>query len=253
MLTSIANRTTFLRALCLTGLPVFVCGCFHPGMYQRSPYGQPMYAPQQNLNPGYGAPAYGAPGSLVIPESSGQPYVPNGGSTYDQDPGDDDFRRSDGPFYGTEDEVPEGDRVPLPNGSGGGNFMEDDDLGRPTTQLIPTDDGGQNSVARPVAYETSEGDTMPPEFGFDRADYRWLQGLLHYDPNLRAYVVEYSLAADDTFGGALRLKVDPALVKARGLRDGHPVEVRGHIEQPNSGNAVYHVEAIRRLATRVAM
>ncbi|APZ96957.1 hypothetical protein [Fuerstiella marisgermanici] len=245
---SLVNCCQPLKASFLLGLTVVTCGCFHPGMYQSAPYGQPMYAPPQNLNPGYGAPAYGAPGSLQIPESSAPPYVPNGGgSTYDTDP-EDPFRKSDdSKFYSPDDRVDPEDRVPYPE-----DRNIDDDLIRPTTQLIPTDDGGMNTAARPVGYTVESDVAVEPEFGFDGADYKWLQGVLHYDPTTRTFLVEYSLVANDRFGGVLPLRVDPAVVKAQGLRDRHPVEVRGHLEQSEGGDAIYHVEEIRRIATRIA-
>jgi hypothetical protein len=236
-------RFRLLNIACPLALTLFVCGCFHPGMYQPGMYAPQMYAPPQNVNPGYAAPGYGAPGSLYIPESSGQPYVPNGDSTYEQDPVD-EFQKAP-PYYSPED------KVPFPDEPGGGAGGFDEDLGT-STQLIPADGNNLNTVTRPVAYTTGEEDFVAPEFGFDRTDYRWLQGILHYDPATAAFYVEYSLAADDTFGGMLRLRIDADIVKSKGLRDRHPVEVRGHVETAADG-AVYHVEDIRRLATRVAM
>lgn len=111
-----------IRLLAIAGLTA-LAGCYHhPYMNYGSPYGQPMYAPPQNLN-------QGAPGTLYIPESNAPPYDP---STYDDDI--DDWRKSpdsggDGSFFGAEDS---GGDVPIPrelnNGTGGSDgdlFKED--------------------------------------------------------------------------------------------------------------------------------
>ncbi|MEQ9411060.1 MAG: hypothetical protein RIK87_25335 [Fuerstiella sp.] len=220
---------------CFSALSL-ISGCLHPGMYYGRPYGQPMYAPPQSLNPGN-------PGTLYIPESSDQPYAPGGG-TYDTDP-DDDFRRSD-----DEDQFfnPDGG-VPLPNDRKS-PFYGDDDLG-PSTQLIPESEPVESTVARPVAL--TSGTSLPVEYGFDTAEYRWLRGIVRQDPETGRWGIIYSLAGNDRFGGQLLLQATPAQLSD--LRDGDPVDVSGRLATTTDGSGMhfYDVEQIRMMATRIAM
>lgn len=228
------------RCLMLPAL-LLISGCLSPGMYYGNPYRQPMYAPPQMINPG-------APGSLYIPES-GQPYVP-GGSTYDTDPGD-DFEKSDADdqFF---DPGNDSDRVPLPSDRRESPFFQEDDLGPSTQSDNPVRING--SAARPVSIARVAGTDIPQEYGFDAADYRWLRGMLRYDPASRGYRVIYSLAGNDSFGGSLSLNVSEA--QLNGLSDGDPVDIHGHIDTSavdGRGRPIYHVEDLRLMSTRLAL
>lgn len=191
----------------------------------------------------------GGPGSLYIPESDAQPYAP-GGSTYDSDPAD-DFQRSDG-----NNNTFEGDGgVPFPsdpNSGSDGRFFGDD-LG-PSTQLnIPQDelDASRSQTVARVSMETDV--TMPVEYGFDTAQYRWLRGVLQYDETMGWYV-QYSLAANDRFGGTILLDVTKP--QLNNLRPGDPVDIHGHVDGHSTTRGQqprYHVTDIQLMSTHIAM
>lgn len=215
--------------LCLL-YALLVSGCFHPGFYYGYPYGQPAYAPPRTLN-------QGSPGSLTIPESGDSPYIPGRSSDYDLDPDKDDFNSS-------EDNE---DDVPFPSDRRAPFYGEGDDLGT----SIDRQERGQEFVARPVsgAIETR----VPLEYGFDTAEYRWLRGLLRFDPSDESWHIVYSAEARDRYAGVLRLSVSPDAL--HGLQDGDPIDVRGHVENADTSSGpvpVYRVTDIRLMATRVA-
>lgn len=225
-------------SLSATRLPVafgllsllLLSGCMNPYMYYGYPYSQPMYAPPQMLN-------QNAPGTLVIPESGGAPYEP-GRNTYDTDP-DDDFEQSDedSRFFQPDD------GAPLPRDLNKQRF--ENDLGGPTTYIQPAAESAQIQQVSHVE--------IPDEYGFDTAGYRWLRGKLHYVPERGAWLVNYSLAANDRYRGSLILDVAPDQLGS--LKDGDSVDVHG-VVSPNTdqqGTALYHVEMIRPMATRIAM
>ena len=226
MLLQILRLLNVCGSVCLF---VMTAGCLNPGMYYGNPYAQPMYAPPQMLN-------QGVPGQLVIPESNNAPYDP-GGSTYDSDP-DDDFRRSDGDddsrFFQPDD------GAPLPRDPGRSPF--DSDLGGPSTFIEPGNGGIQ-----PVSHTQ-----MPTEYGFDTANYSWLRGMLHFIPEQKVWVVEYSLAANDRFRGSLILNATAQ--QLRGFRDGDAVDVHGRVSPDlhQTGSAVYQVDMIRSLSAEFA-
>ena len=216
--------------IALFGL-IISSGCMNPAMYYGNPYNQPIYAPPRML-------PQSAPGSLVIPESGDAPYDP-GNKTYDSDP-DDDFNRSiddDSRFFQPDD------GVPSPRDLNSERF--DNDLGGPTTMMNPTGRAGQAGNIRRVAHSDT-----PLEYGFDRNDYTWLRGTLHYVRKYNAWLVQYSIAATDRHGGSLILDVSDR--QLNGLNDGDAVDVNGAVI-PNAdqrGSHVYRVDAIQPAPTR---
>ena len=205
-------------------------------MYYGNPYGQPMYAPPQMINQGVpGVP--GAPGSLYIPESSAPAYDP---STYEADPRDpaDDFNKSNGNgrFFEADE-----DPVPLPNGG------RTEDLG---VQFSPGfESGGGLGMARPSSIQPVSATSAPVEYGFDRDNYRWLRGLLRYDPSSGGWQVTYSLAAKDRFGGRFILAASPGQLEE--FRDGDMVDIHGSVDQEltdSLGRPLYRVDTIVRIS-----
>lgn len=198
-----------------------LAGCFPPGMYRGyPPYGQPMYAPPQSINPG-------GPGSLYIPESNADPYVP--GSTYDTDP--DDFEKSrDDEFFNPDDQVP------LPSDRESPFF--DEDIPGSSTSIDPgVSAGGEQLVSHTE---------MPVEYGFDTADYRWLRGVVQRDPATGEWFITYSQIANDQFGGQFALQLPEQMVGR--LHNGDSVDVTGQPHQgleDRAGRTVYDVREIR--------
>ena len=211
-------------------------GCF-PGMYH--PYGHPMYTPPRTLN-------QGGAGSLIIPESSEPPYEP-GTSTYDRDP-EDDF------------DLDDNGRVPLPKDNDNSPFFEDDedDLGT----SLDSDFLGSGAVETAGFVAKEEVTIQPashrielsevPEYGFDTANYSWIQGELRYDETRQFWAVLYSTARNDIYQGALPLRVSQELME--GLKDGMAVRVQGRVVNAVQGResetAEYLVEDLRLVAAQ---
>lgn len=225
-----------------------IVGCYNPHMYQGGPYGQPMYAPPQNLAPGYG-PA--APGTLYIPESNAPLYEPSSpGSTYENgvdswqpSPGSGSGSSTDGQFY-------EGG-VPQPREPNSGGSMFDEDLGRPSTQLTPSRSGATQAVD--AAVTTVSTRRVIPQYGFDENDYRWLRGILRFDESSQRWNVTYSLTEADRYRGDFNLLVDPQHLQ--GLRSGDAVDVRGQVvlnQVDSRGRPLYRVQNMQKMAIRIA-
>lgn len=175
-----AIKTSFsCQLLLVVAVSSLVAGCMNPyyqgygynaygnGGYQ-APYGQQGYSP----NP------LGAPGTYVVPEGQGlyNPGVSSGTpSTYENDPPNDNFSPSDGSFFSPNGEAPVPNPVPLNSrdrelrGSGvrSGTFAPNG------IQLV--------SGEQPLAGSLGE---LPPEFGYDVADYTSLRGIVNYDASL---------------------------------------------------------------------
>ena len=221
---------TFVLLLTIT----LLSGCF-PGMYH--PYGHPMYAPPRTLN-------HGGAGSLVIPESNEPPYEP-GTSTYDRDP-EDDFDREGG-----------GGGVPLPKDNSPFFEEDDEDLGVSLDPDFPGDEGVEtvgfvgttDSAIQPASRKVV---AALPEYGFDTANYSWIQGELRYDETHDLWAVVYSTARNDVYEGALPLQVSPQVME--GLKDGMAVRVQGQVVNAVEGREVdtaeYLVEDLRLVAPR---
>lgn len=216
--------TTMTVPRCLIAVAVMctLSGCFPPGMYRGyPPYGQPMYAPPQTINPG-------GPGSLYIPESNADPYVP--GNTYDSNP--DDFEKSqDDEFFNNRD-----DQVPFPSDRDSPYF--DEDIPNTSTSFDPDPHSAEVELVSHVE--------MPVEYGFDTAAYRWLRGVVQRDPATGEWFITYSQIANDQFGGEFALQL-PSQLAAR-LENGVSVDVTGQPDQSlkdRNGRTVYSVSEIR--------
>lgn len=99
---------SFSHRCAILAMLLLICGCYRP--YQNPGWqGYPGYYPAQ---PGQ----FQAPGQLVIPESNAPLSAPGSQREYE-----DDFGRSDGSFYGSEDDVPP------PQDSGGSRNRLDED------------------------------------------------------------------------------------------------------------------------------
>ena len=220
----------FTLLTCLTTV-----GCF-PGMYMHQPYRGPVYAPSNNFNRG---------GSLVIPESQEEPYVPN--KTYNEDP-EDDFDSQ-----GADD----GD-VPFPLDNGSGDFFDrdsGDDLGpdvsierdsgiRQAGFVRETDDEMEFGLANSALSSVPAGAI---EYGFDTAQFTWIRGELRYDPTQQMWAVVYSPEGSDVYHGALPLRVSSEVMQ--GLDNGAAVHVKGRVVNAVAGREVetaeYLVEDLR--------
>lgn len=241
--TLLASRLTIVSTLAFCSF-----GCMNPYYGNRGMYGYGNAAPY--VQPSYGGqPAFNtAPGSLIIPESSGAPYEPgSSGSTYDNEPPADDFDKSpNGQFY-------ESDRVPDPRDLPQSQFERD--LGgsstffEPEAESFPTDGGIQLASGNHLdsAIQQVSGRLDHGEYGFDTNDYRWLRGVLRYDPSGNDWAVTYSLAARDRFGGTLSLALSAE--QLNGLNEGDNIDVIGYVDdsiQGQRGQAIYRVNSISR-------
>lgn len=236
------------RLIIVSTLAFCSFGCMNPyygnrGMYgygYNTPYAQPSYG---------GQPAYNsAPGSLVIPESSGAPYAPGSlGSTYEDDiaPSDDFSKSPNGQFY--EGDVPDPKDVP--------KNQFDYDLGGPSTffdpeaESYPADGGIQLASGSRLdsSIQQVSGRLDHGEYGFDTKDYRWLRGVLRYDSASNDWAVTYSLAARDRFGGTLTLALSADQIN--GLNEGDNIDVLGYVDDSvrgQQGRAIYRVSSISR-------
>ncbi|MGB4737568.1 MAG: hypothetical protein WBH50_05230 [Fuerstiella sp.] len=222
-------RPAKFAALCGT---ILVSGCMGPGTYYGNQYGQPMYSPPQAIGNGM------APGTLYIPESNAPPYAPSGSTgTYESDPpnSQDDFNLPNRePFYQSED-------------SGGVPVPPDRNLNQFNSELGPS-----AQYKAPFAGESDiqlvSATSSASEYGFDTKDYRWLRGVLNYDSRSGGWLITYSLAARDEFGGTL--PIDVTQQQINGLAEGDTVDLRGYVDETvrnQQGRPVYRVEFIERI------
>ncbi|MEZ6125451.1 MAG: hypothetical protein R3C49_20075 [Planctomycetaceae bacterium] len=224
----------FFRRISLVAAALLaISGCLYPGGYYGygNRFAQPMYAPPQMIN-------QAAPGTLYIPESNAPAYEPGStyqpGSTFQEDPTD-DFRKSqdNNQFFQRDDT----DGVPKPRGT-------DSDLG---VQYSPSADGAiglpRSSSIQPVSAMST-----PMEYGFDTDGYSWLRGQLQFDPGRKEWIIIYSPAARDRFGGQLTLSGAAEVLAS--LQHGDLVDIHGHVHQTATdagGQPVYHIESMQKI------
>ena len=226
----------FAARIAMIGATLSISGCMNPGMYYGRPYSQPVYSPPQAIGNGM------APGTLYIPESNAPPYAPSGSpGTYESDPPSnlDDFNRPNDRFF-TPDDAAGG--VPIPPDQNRNQF--DSDLNSSTRYSEPYESG---SEIRQVA-GTANSTASSGEYGFDRKDYRWLRGILKYDSRSGGWLITYSLAARDEFGGTLAMAISQQQID--GLAEGDTVDVHGYVDQNvrnEQGRPIYRVESIERI------
>lgn len=253
------NRQLWLSNNLVIVLFLLSCnsGCMNPyyGSYggYGSPYSrgyaQPNYAPAPSFN--------SAPGSLYIPESTNGPYLPSNPGTYEEDPPGDDFNRSPTtPFYGSEADGLDEDRVPNPQPLR--NQQRERELGGPSTMNFPQGiDVGAGSGIQQVSGTRQIGEApgiqqlafpTDNEYGFDTNDYRSLTGVLRHDSRSGGWAVTYSLKASDRYAGTLAL--DISAKQLQGLSEGDNVDIFGYVDgslKDRSGKAVYRVSSISRI------
>ncbi|MCA9035188.1 MAG: hypothetical protein KDA91_08665 [Planctomycetaceae bacterium] len=235
-------------------LLVSATGCMQPMgsgyMYGPSSYQYPQQYqyPQNQVPQMYGAPAYGSPGTLVVPQSDAPPYSPGSPtSTYEDDPKDTWSNPSGGTGSTSGGNMFGEDPVPKPKdpAGGGGSFYDDNFPSGPGAMVIPgssetpADSGPEfvlaSTVSRPVSY------------GFDVNGYRWLQGLLSQDEN-GTWSLKYNPAADDTFQGDLTLILQPQQLAQ--ISPGSVIQVQGKIDSAqldSRGRATYLVQQIHQI------
>lgn len=207
----------------------------NPGMYYGNPYSRPVYSPPQAIGNGV------APGTLYIPESDAPPYSPQGSTnTYETDPpdNDDDFNRPNERFFTPDDDDGAGD-VPFPPDRNQDRF--NGELGGLSTQY-------SNPTHNATEIQQVSGASSTGEYGFDTKNYRWLRGILKYDSRSGGWMVTYSLAARDQYGGTLPIDADQQQIN--GLADGDTVDLHGYIDtsvRSPQGRPIYRVEAIERI------
>jgi hypothetical protein len=99
----------------------------------------------------------------------------------------------------------------------------------------PVVDFGFDPVTSPAGPQP-QADPADEAFGYDRSGYRWLRGVVDYDPNGRNWNIIYGLPPDphDEFGGSLTLADGAEL---RDLRNNDVVLVEGRID-PSAGQDV---------------
>ncbi|QDT64330.1 hypothetical protein [Calycomorphotria hydatis] len=111
----------------------------------------------------------------------------------------------------------------------------------------------QNNNVKPISSSNIqqagfEQPAQPPKdgelFGYDNKQYRWLKGVIDYDPQLKNWNIIYNVNPDnkDEYGGSLTL-VDGGRLK--GYRSNDIVAVQGQVDRNNGldvlGKPVYRV------------
>jgi len=105
-------------------------------------------------------------------------------------------------------------------------------------------------VTRQLAATTARAQSPEPSpFSHDRRGYRWLRGVVDFDPEERTWNIIYSLNPDpsDRFGGSIAL-IDGILLEA--LQDNDRVLIQGRIDmraRDRFGKPKYRVEHVGRI------
>ena len=109
------------------------------------------------------------------------------------------------------------------------------------------------AAARPGplgAAQQSSAATNPDWYGYDPNGYRWLRGVVNYDPQSQEWFIMYGLPPEkgERYGGALTLANHPLL---KNFKNNDVVEVRGQIDpsagQDIQGKPYYRIESAKLL------
>lgn len=242
-------------------------GCLGPMYNPYGAWGTPghsSYTYPGYGTPGMGYPAYGAPGSFQTLTPGGQ-YVPGTTTTPGAAPTPTYAPGGNAPPYGS------GGNVPVPNpsdpgpyypGTGEnylpprtGAFREPDPGEWPLSQGADALPAESRSIAsgprlRPASHAAAPQSAESDDFGHDADNYRWLSGVVQFDPVDRTWSIHYARdpQADEPFSGRLTLAPSPLL---QTLRDGERVRLEGAIDprQPDRhGKSTYAAQRIVRVA-----
>jgi hypothetical protein len=242
-----------------------------------SGFGAPAYGAPAYGSPQYGAPAYGGPPPGVI----GSPTPAGGAPVWTPAPGASSEPGGSTTFApnGGERPVPSYNDPTRPDGSVppsdlGGSVLTDpntDQIRKPSgansTPASPNTSGltdpsneriaalGDESIRLPNDLQPASNvdlqptpDNMPNPYDHDRAGYKWLRGIVNYDPADRVWRVTYDRSGRDAYGGSFGLLPDERFASA--FAEGRVHIVEGFVDagyRDHFGQPMYRVNKAMRL------